>query len=140
MALRDVRRQQGAANETGIQALLDQPGAVAVPGGVALGAMPGGHGDISPNYYDDPTVNAIVGRPSEQQAEDYSGARPSFYGIQRAGDFQRHIQRQMAADHLPGGDRQLTNLIEQRIAKARTANGGVGDDAYANARAFGALR
>lgn len=120
MAFRDVQRQrQGAAGEEAVQSVLDQPGAVAIPGGVSVGAMPGSHGEVSKTFYDDPTVNAIVGLPSEDQANRFTGASPSFYGIQRPGDWQRTVQREMAAAALPGGQHELDAMEQNRIARAR---------------------
>lgn len=95
------------------------PGAVAIPGGgVSLGAMPGQHGDVSDKFYDDPVINALAKLPSVAEAEQYTGAKPSFYGVQRPGDWQRVVQMDMAADRLPGGKRQLGQLQEAERQRA----------------------
>ena len=122
--VRRLNRSRGAAGEEAVQEALGMPGAVAVPGGVAIGGAPGSVGETSPNYYDEPIVNALTKLPSRDQAAQYTGTNPSFYGVQRPGDFQRVVQREMAADQLPGGMRQLSDLIEQRIAAERARHPG----------------
>lgn len=102
-----------------MQDALDQPGAVAVPGGVSIGGAPGSHGDTSPNFHNDPLANALVGLPSQQQAEQYTGVKPSFYGVQRPGDWQRVVQQQMAADALPGGREEFSRLQDAMQRRAR---------------------
>lgn len=122
MAFADVRRAdraRGAAGEDAVQGALSMPGATAVPGGVAIGGAPGQVGDTSPNYYDEPIVGALAALPSQKQAEQYTGAKPSFYGVQRPGDWQRTVQRSMAADALPGGQEQLAKMVDARVQRAR---------------------
>lgn len=119
MGFRNVKQKAEEPNPA-IAEALRQPGAVALPdGGVALGAMPGSHGDVSDNFYDDPIVNALAKLPSVGEAAQYTGTKPSFYGVQRPGDFQRVVQMDMAADALPGGKRQLAALQENERERQR---------------------
>lgn len=120
MGFPNVRRKDAAPTvNPAVAEALQQPGAVAIPGGgVSLGAMPGSHGDVSDKFYDDPVVNALAKLPSVAEAEDYTGAKPSFYGVQRPGDWQRVVQMDMAADRLPGGKRQLAALQDQMRERA----------------------
>lgn len=80
-------------------------------------------GETSPNFYDDPTVSAIQELPSLAEAQKFTGASPSFYGVQRPGDWQRVVQRKMAAEALPGGPEQLAKLVEMRVLNARRQGG-----------------
>lgn len=137
---RDVRRAdraRGAAGEEAVQSLLSSPGAVAVPGGVSLGGAPGSVGDTSDNFRDDPTVNSIVALPSVKEAQEYTGAKPSFYGVQRPGDWQRSVQRRMAADKV-GSREGLSRLIEIRANAERDRRADPSASSADVARAMGA--
>jgi hypothetical protein len=135
---RGVRRRadqaRGAANEAGVQRLLDSPGATAVPGGIAIGGAPGSVGETSSSFYEDPTVNALVKLPSLEQAKAYKGTDPSFHGVQRPGDYQRVVQREMA-DAVAGG--KLAQLIENRVEGAKFQAGDYAPSAAVTARAMG---
>jgi len=140
MAFADVKRrdrERGAAGEGAVQSLLASPGAVAVPGGVSIGGGPGAVGDVSDAFRDDPTVNSIVALPSQREAEQYSGKKPSFYGVQRPGDWQRTVQRQMAAD-IVGSREGLGRLIGTRVDAARQRGGDFTASNADVARAMGA--
>lgn len=114
MAFRDVRKQAAPDPRGMVQA----PQVADLGGGklYATGA-PGSVGDTSPNFYDDPTVNSVVKLPSKQQAEEYTGAHPSFYGVQRPGDWQRLVQRQMAEDVV--GKETLNRAGDARVRRAQ---------------------
>lgn len=88
--------------------------------GVTAGA--GSVGEKGVGHFDDPVVNAIAKLPSQAEAADYAGTKPSFYGVQRPEDYQRVVQQQMAADALPGGQEELANRIRNRITKANIGN------------------
>jgi hypothetical protein len=91
-------------------------------GKYGVGAQAGAVGDVSDNFHDDPTVNAIVGLPSVKEAQEYTGKTPSFYGVQRPGDWQRKVQKDMAADAL-GSREALAAAIEARVQLARRGGG-----------------
>lgn len=99
---------------------LSTGGQVQALGGGKFGvsAAAGSVGETSPNFHDDPTINAIVKMPSLEEAKTYTGADPSFFGVQRPGDWQRKVQGDMAADALPGGKRQLASLQDGAREKA----------------------
>jgi hypothetical protein len=124
VGLANVRRQEqqrGAQNEQDIQKVIEAGGQPIGGGKYAISGGPGPRGGDA-NFYDDPIINALVNLPSEQEANRYTGANPSFHGVQRPGDWQRHVQLSMAADRLPGGGRQLADLqgIEREKAKQRS--------------------
>lgn len=75
------------------------------------------------HYFDDPTVNALAKLPSLQEASQFEGTDPSFYGVQRPGDYQRVVQREMAAEALPGGMDELAKMIQQRVLNERQRSG-----------------
>jgi len=103
-------------------------------GNFGVSAAPGAYGDTSPNYYDDPTVNQFAKLPSLEEAMQYMGSKPTFKGVQRPGDYQRVVQRQMA-DEASGG--QLNDLIEQRVEGSRADRNDFSASPYSVARAMG---
>lgn len=111
-------------------------GQVANLGGGKFGVTgaPGAVGDTSPNYYDDPTVNQFAELPSLAEAMAYKKSKPTFHGVQRPGDYQRVVQREMA-NEASGG--QLNQLIENRVENARAARGDTTASPFAVARAMG---
>lgn len=119
---REVRRAEerarGAQNEEDIQNVIKAGGQ---PIGGGKYAISGGQGRTGgdDNFFQDPIVEALAKTPSAQEAEQYTGLRPSFYGVQRPGDWQRTVQRDMAADQLPGGREQLARLVTNRVERER---------------------
>jgi len=105
-------------------------------GTFGVSAAPGSHGDTSPNFYDDPTVNEIVKLPSLAEASQYMGSQPTFHGVQRPGDYQRVVQRQMAND-MTGG--MLGQMIKNRVDAAKAKAGDSSASAYDVAGAMGGL-
>lgn len=134
--VRRAERERGEAGEQAVQSLLASPGAVAVPGGVSIGGGQGPAGGDD-NFRDDPTINSIVALPSMREAQDYTGAKPSFHGVQRPGDWQRVVQRQMAADRV-GSREGLSRLIEVRANAERDQRGDATASNADLARAMGA--
>lgn len=114
--------------------------ATAVPGGFTVNSKPGDWAPGSPNFYEDPTVNALAELPSLEEAKRHTGLDPSFHKAQRPGDWQRSVQRQMAAEQLPGGREQLGALIENRVEGAKAQSGNLAPNAFATIRALGADR
>lgn len=98
---------------------------------------PGATGDTSPNYADDPLVNSVVKLPSLAEAMAYKRSNPSFHGVQRPGDYQRVVQREMA-NQATGG--RLDQAVENRAEGARAARGDFSASPYATARAMGGFQ
>lgn len=114
MAFRDVRKQA----EPDPRRMVQAPQVADLGGGKLYATGEAGSvGDTSPNFYDDPTVNSVVKLPSQKEAEQYTGASPSFYGVQRPGDWQRLVQRQMAEDVVGKG--ALNRAGDARLRRAQ---------------------
>jgi len=105
-------------------------------GQFGVSAAAGSHGDVSKNFYDDPTVNSITKLPSLEEASQYMGSKPSFYGVQRPGDYQRVVQRQMAND-MTGG--KLGQMIKNRVDAAKQKAGDFTASEFDVAQAMGGL-
>jgi hypothetical protein len=101
-----------AANEAnqarataGLEALM-QGTKGAVPLGGGKYSLSEGSGQPGTSFYEDPIVNQITKLPSLAEAKKFTGADPSFFGVQRSGDWQRVVQRKMASEKV--GERKLT--------------------------------
>lgn len=120
MGFRDVQRAQqqrrGVQNEQDIQSVIQAGGQPIGGGQYAISGGEGPHGGDA-NFYNDPLVNSVVKLPSEKEAEQYTGASPSFHGVQRPGDWQRVVQRQMAEDAVGKG--ALNRAGEARVRRAQ---------------------
>lgn len=96
----------------------------ATPLGGGKYALSEGGDSSSSNFYDDPLVNAITKLPSLEEAKKYAGTDPSFYGVQRPGDYTRVVQRQMANDMLGGRLSQAEERYHQgEMDRARATPG-----------------
>lgn len=83
----------------------------ATPLGGGKYALSEGGDSAGTHFYDDPVLNALMKRPTLEEAEAYTGAKPSFYGVQRSGDWQRVIHQQMAED----------KFGKERVARAQAS-------------------
>jgi hypothetical protein len=122
-----------AQGQTSFAGGLSTGGQVQNLGGGKFGvtSAPGSYGETSSKFYDDPTINEIVKLPSLAQAAAYTGTKPTFHGVQRPGDFQRVVQRQMAND-MTGG--QANQMIENRTENAKALSGDLSPNLFALGR------
>jgi hypothetical protein len=87
----------------------------------------GTHGDVSPNFLDDPLINHYAKLPSLKEASEYMHTKPTFHGVQRPGDYQRVVQRYMA-DEASGGT--LSRQLEQRAETNKWQRGDLSENKW----------
>jgi hypothetical protein len=129
MAFADVRPAretreiaENRRQREGVEAGLTAQGLTPLGGGRFAAKNAEGPAGGDDNFYEDPTVGALVKLPSLKEAQEYTGKTPSFYGVQRPGDWQRKVQKDMAADAL-GSREALAAAIDARVQLARRGGG-----------------